>query len=138
MTFSENYKLMMIPVYRITSRGLVGIGCQWLPMATNNLLIDYQYTIIPLTKFLTKSWLVQIGKNKYFILQWQNIGNRNHALITTNGKSMVESNIWKLWPAKIFKCIGKRLALIGNQYVTNRYQYRITIVAYVIILWLIL
>ena len=38
----------------------------------------------------------------------------------------------------MFKCIGKRLALIGNQYFTSRYQYMITIVAYVIIFWLIL
>ena len=77
------------------------------------------------------------GQNKYFILQWQNIGNRNNALVTIS-KSMVENNIWKLWPAKMFKCIGKELVLIGNQYFTNRYQYIITIVAYVIIFWLIL
>ena len=29
----------------------------------------------------------------------------------------------------MFKCIGKRLAVIGNQYFTNRYQYIITLVA---------
>ena len=38
----------------------------------------------------------------------------------------------------MFKCIGKRLAVIGNQYFTNRYQYIITLVASVIIFWLIL
>ena len=42
-----------------------------------------------------------IGKNKYYILHWQNI--------------------------------GKTLAVIGNQYFTNRYQYIITLVACVII-----
>ena len=42
-----------LPVYEITNRGLVGIGCQFLQMATNNLLIDYQCTIImALIKFL--------------------------------------------------------------------------------------
>ena len=68
---------------------------------------------------------------------WQNIGNRNNALVTI-GKSLVERNTWKLWSAKIFKCIGKRLAVIGNQHFTNRYQYIITLVASVIIFWLIL
>ena len=29
----------------------------------------------------------------------------------------------------MFKCIGKRLTVIGNQYFTNRYQYIITLVA---------
>ena len=42
--------------------------------------------------FTNHDWYIQIGKNKYFILQWQNIGNRNNALVT-NGKSLVESNI---------------------------------------------
>ena len=28
----------------------------------------------------------------------------------------------------MYKCIGKRLAVIGNQYFTNRYQYIITLV----------
>ena len=41
-----------LPVYEITNRGLVGIGCQWLQMATNNLLIHYQCTIMALVKFL--------------------------------------------------------------------------------------
>ena len=59
MAFLENYKLMMIPIYEIINRGLVGIVCQWLPMATNNLLIDYQCTIIALTKFLP----IMIGTN---------------------------------------------------------------------------
>ena len=68
---------------------------------------------------------------------WQIIGNRNNALVTI-GKSLVESNIWKLWPTKMFKCIDKRLAAIDNQYFTNRYQHIITLVAYVIIIWLIL
>ena len=48
------------PVYKITNRGLVGIGCQWLPIAINNLLIDYQCTIMALTKFLP---IMMIGKN---------------------------------------------------------------------------
>ena len=30
------------PLYKISNRGLVGIGCQQLPMTTNNLPIDYQ------------------------------------------------------------------------------------------------
>ena len=59
MAFLENYKLMMIPVYKITKRGLVGIGYQWLLMITNNLLIDYQCTIIALTRFLP----IMIGIN---------------------------------------------------------------------------
>ena len=59
MAFLENYKLMMISVYKIANRGMVGIGWQWLPMATNNLLIDYQCTIIALTKFLP----IMIGTN---------------------------------------------------------------------------
>ena len=41
--------------------------------------------------------------------------------------------MWKLWPVKICKYIGKRLAVIGNQYVANRYQYIITLVACVIV-----
>ena len=88
---------------------------------------------------LTKVLLIMIetGKNKCFILQWQNIGNKVNALVTI-GKSLVESNIWKLWPAKMFKYIGKRLAVIGNKYFTNHYQYLITLVACVIIFWLIL
>ena len=51
------------------------------------------------------------------------------------GKSitMVEINMWKLWPSKIYKCIGKRLAVIDNQYFTNCYQYIITWVACVTI-----
>ena len=59
MTFLENYKLRMIPECKITNRRLVGIGCQWLPMATNKLLIDYQCTLIALTKFLP----LMIGAN---------------------------------------------------------------------------
>ena len=88
---------------------------------------------------LTKVLLIMIetGKNKCFILQWQNIGNKIHALVTID-KSLVESNIWKLWPAKMFKYIGKRLAVIGNKYFTNHYQYLITLVTCVIIFWLIL
>ena len=97
-------------------------------MATDNVPIDYQYTIIALTKFWYK-----IGKNKYFILHWQNSGNRNNALVS-NGKSLVKSNICKLWPAKIFKCIGKRLAVIGNQYFASRYQYIINFVREVFII----
>ena len=59
------------PIYKITNRGLVGIGCQWLPMATNNLPIDYQCTImiflknVPIIKLqLAKTnTLFYIGKN---------------------------------------------------------------------------
>ena len=40
---------------------------------------------------IVKIW-VQIGKNKFFILQLQNIGNRNNALVTI-GKSLEEGNI---------------------------------------------
>ena len=64
-------------------------------MATNNLLTDYQCTIIALTKFLP----IMIGTNwqkqvLYFRMakHWQIIGNRNNALVTI-GKSLVESNI---------------------------------------------
>ena len=51
--------LKLLPVYKTTNLGFVGIGCQWLPMATNNLLIDYKYTIIALTNFLP----IMIGTN---------------------------------------------------------------------------
>ena len=61
-------------------------------------------------------------------LHWQNTGNKPNALLTIC-KSLVEINMWKLWPAKIYKCIGKRLAVIGNQYFTNLYQYIITLKA---------
>ena len=33
----------------------------------------------------------------------------------------------------MFKCIGIRLAVIGNQYFTNRYQYIITLCSYFLI-----
>ena len=33
------------PVYKITNRGLVDIGCQQLPISTDNLPIDYGSTI---------------------------------------------------------------------------------------------
>ena len=89
-------------------------------MAINNLLIDYANAPWWLEQNLYQSWLVQIRKNKYFILQWQNIGNRNKSSLTI-GKLLVERNIWKLWPAKIFKCIGRRLVVIGKQYFTNVY-----------------
>ena len=36
--------------------------------------------------------IVQIDKNIYFIFQWQNIGNRDNALLTI-GKSLIERNI---------------------------------------------
>ena len=36
--------------------------------------------------------MIETGKNKCFILQWQNIGNKVNALVTI-GKSLVESNI---------------------------------------------
>ena len=101
---------------------MVGIGCQWL------LIIYQQITNTALTKFWYK-----IGKNKYFILHWKNISTRNNALVTI-GKSLVKSNICKLWPVKIFKCIGKRLAVIGNQYFTSHYQYIINFVSEVFII----
>ena len=40
------------PAYKINNRGLVGIGYQWLPMATDNLPTNCQCTIMFLTKFL--------------------------------------------------------------------------------------
>ena len=75
----------------------------------------------------------------YFTMakHWQNTDNGSNALVAIS-KSLAESNIWKLCRAKIFKCIDKRLAVIGNQYFTNRYQYIITSVACVIISWSIL
>ena len=48
-------KTRLIPVYKITNRGLR----HWLPMATNNLIIDDQCIIIALTKFLP----IMIGTN---------------------------------------------------------------------------
>ena len=90
--------------------------------ATNNLLIDYQCTIMALTKVLLI--MIETGKNKCFILQWQNIGNKIHALVTID-KSLVESNIWKLWPAKMFKCIGKRLAVID--FVSEVFIIKVTV-----------
>ena len=47
---------------------MLDIDSQCFPLATNNLPIEYQCTIILSTKF------VEIGKNKYFIFNWQNIG----------------------------------------------------------------
>ena len=91
-----------------------------------------------LIKFLP----IMIGRNcwkeiLYFTMakHRQMMGNKNNALVRI-GKSLVESNIWRLWPAKMFQCIGKRLAVIGNQYFTNGYQYIITLVACVMIDWL--
>ena len=77
--------------------------------------------------------------NLYFKLvkYWQNVGNRYNALVTI-GKSLVEINMWVLWTSKIYKCICERLAVIGNQYFTNCEQYVITLVACIIISWLIL
>ena len=56
---NPNASSFLILVYKIIRRELIGIGCQWLPVATNNLLIDYQCTIIALTKFLR----IMIGTN---------------------------------------------------------------------------
>ena len=39
----------------------------------------------------------------------QNIGKRFNALITL-GKSLVEINMWKLWPSKIYSYIGKKIS----------------------------
>ena len=61
---------------------------------------------------------------------WQCIGNtiQCNALVTI-GKSLVEINMWQLWSSRIYECTGKRLAVIGNEHFTNRYQYIITLVA---------
>ena len=43
---------------------------------------------------------------------------------------MAKNQYVKIMPAKIYKCIiGKSLAMIGNQYFANRYQYMIILVA---------
>ena len=44
--FNFSWKCSKLPVYKITNRGLVGIGWQWSPLSTNNLPIDYQCTIM--------------------------------------------------------------------------------------------
>ena len=36
----ETSKLTQWSLYEFTNRALAGVGCQWLPVATNNLLID--------------------------------------------------------------------------------------------------
>ena len=91
-------------------------------------------TFLPI--IMGTNWQKQI---LYFTLAkyWQNIGNMYNALVTI-GKSLLEINMWKFWPSKIYKCIGKRLVVIGNQYFANCYQYTITLVACIIIFWLIL
>ena len=98
----------------ITNRGLTGIGYQW---------IDYQCTIMAWGTFLPimigTNWWKQI-LNFTIAKHGQNIGNKSNAMLTI-GKSLVERNTWKSWPAKMFKCIGKRLAVICNQYFTNHY-----------------
>ena len=71
--FNFSWKCSKLPVYKITNRGLVGIDCQWPPLSTNNLPIDYQCTIMFFLKNLPII-IGPIGKNKYFILHWQNIG----------------------------------------------------------------
>ena len=60
MRTTHNLFEFPVYIYKITNGGLVGIGCQWLPMATNNLPIDYQCTMMALTKFLP---IMMIGKN---------------------------------------------------------------------------
>ena len=90
-----------------------------------------------LNKMFTNHDWYKLVKANTMAKHGQNIGNRNNSL-SVIGESLAERNIWKLWAAKMFKCIGKRLAVIGNQYFTNRYQYIITLVASVIIFWLIL
>ena len=68
-----------------------------------------------LTKFSSIIIAVQIGKNKCFCLHWQNIGNRYNALVTIH-KLLLKINMPELWLGKIYKCFGKGLAVIGNQY----------------------
>ena len=72
--------------------------------------------------FTNHDWYKLVKKRLNFTIarQGQNIGNKNNALLTI-GTSLVERNILKSWPAKMFKCVGKRLAMIGNQYFTNHY-----------------
>ena len=53
---------------------------------------------------------------------WQNIGNRYYTLVTVN-KSLVEVNMCKLLRSKIYKCFGRTLPVIDNQYLTNQYLY---------------
>ena len=53
---------------------------------------------------------------------WQNIGNRYYTLVTIN-KSLVEVNMCKLLRSKIYKCFGRTLPVIDNQYLTNQYLY---------------
>ena len=59
-------------------------------MATNNLPIDNQCTIMSLKKFLPII-IGTIGKNKYFILNWQNIG-KALAIGTTHWQQLI--NHW--------------------------------------------
>ena len=72
--------------------------------------------------FTNHDWYKLVKKILNFTIarHGQNIGNKNNASLTI-GKSLVERNIWKSWPAKMFKWVGKRLAVIGNQYFTNHY-----------------
>ena len=86
--------------YKITNRGLVGISCQW---------IDYQCTIMAWAKFLPimidTNWWKQI-LNFTIAKHGQSIGNKNNALLTI-GKSLVEQNTWKSWPAKCLNALVK-------------------------------
>ena len=43
--------------------------------------------------------MIQIGKNKHFILQWQNTGNRNNSSLTI-GKSFGKKEYLKIMTCK--------------------------------------
>ena len=53
---------------------------------------------------------------------WQNIGSRYYTLVTVD-KSLVEVNMCKLLRSKIYKCFGKTLSVIDNEYLTNQHLY---------------
>ena len=73
--------------------------------------------------FTNRDWYKLVKANTLFTMakHGQNIGNRNNALLLAIGKSLAERYIWNSRPPKMFKCIGKRLEVIGNQYFTSRY-----------------
>ena len=58
----------------------------------------------------------------------ENIGNRYYEFVTIE-KSLIKINMQQLWASKIYEYIGKRLAVNGNHYFTNRYRYRHTYVS---------
>ena len=96
------------PLYEITNSA----------MAANKEVIGYQLLILFLI-FTTQDW--------YKFTNWQifyigKSGNRPNTLLTI-GKLLVEITMWKLWQGKIYECIAKRLAVIGNRYFNNPNQY---------------